>query len=161
LDGHDAERVTMTAMLRRLRSSSVKRADAFASAHFGSCREHLREAVAVHLSLERLCGKPLANLDPEVTIAELLPASQVKGAHHIEEHQTLGQALRSRELVTLALGQLAAEKLVDALLGSTARQSSWDPHTIWTRSVRGVVNERVKNAGHCSCVEAGSRPTRS
>jgi hypothetical protein len=143
-------------MLKRFRSAQVGRADAFASAHFGSCPQHMREAVAVHRGLERLCGKPLDNLDPEVTIGDLLPGSQVKVASRIEEHQTLGQVLRSRELVTLALGQLAGQKILDALLGSTAKRSSWDPHTVWSRSVRGVVNERVKHGGRCSCVEGGA-----
>jgi hypothetical protein len=149
----------MTAGLRRLISRRTKRADAFVTAHFDLCAQHAREAAAVHRSLERLRGEPIEQLDPELTIGELLPGSQVKGANRIAELQTLGQVLRQREMIRLALAQLAAEKIAHALLGSTGRESSWDPLTIWARSVRGVINERVRRTGGCSCGKGGSRPT--
>ena len=162
----------MNTTLRRSRSGSLRRADAFASTHFGSCRGHCREAVAVHRALESLCGGAFDNLDPEVRIGELLPGNQATGPYRIETYQALGQTLRAREVVpraieqfaaqlTIAVERLPARRLMNALLGSTARHSTWDPQTIWSRSVRGVVNERVKHTGDCSCVEGRSRPTKS
>ena len=157
----------MTTTLRRSRSGPLRRADAFASTHFGSCPGHCREAVAVHRALESLCDGALDNLDPEVRIGELLPDSQAAGPHRIEA-QALGQTLRSREVVpraierfaanlAIAVEQLPAQRLMRALLGSTARHSTWEPQTIWSRSVRGLVNERVKHTGDCSCVEGWIR----
>jgi hypothetical protein len=44
-----------------------------------------------------------------------------------------------------------------ALLGHGADESSWDPSTIWVRSVRGVINERVKlHKRGCRCTVAPS-----
>jgi hypothetical protein len=66
----------MTAVLKRFRLRPTMRAEAFASAHFGSCPDHQREAMAVHRILEGLCDGPLDNLDAEVTIAEVLLSSR-------------------------------------------------------------------------------------
>jgi hypothetical protein len=174
LDGHDVNRVVMTAVLKRLRLRPTSRAEAFASAHFGSCPDHQREAIAVHRVLEDRCDGRIDCLDPDVTIAEFF-SSRIGAAlrasilARIDQHQSLapGARARSRERVKLMRPLLAearrkaAARLMAALLGPTARQSTWDPQTIWSRSIRGVVNERVRYAGHDSCVEARSRPTRS
>ena len=132
---------------------------------------HCREAVAVHQTLEGFCGGAFDDLDPEMRIGELLPGNQATGPHRIERYQASGQTFHSREVVpraieqfaaqiAIAVEQLPAQRLTNALLGSTARHSTWDPQTIWSRSVRGVVNERIKHTGDCSCVEGRSRPTK-
>jgi hypothetical protein len=153
----------MTTMLRRARSGSALRADAFASDHFGSCPGHHREAAAVHQALESLRGEALDRLEPEGRIADLLPGNQARDSHRIDVYQALGQPLRSREgvpraielfaaQITIAIEQLPSQMLMSRLLGSTARRCTWEPRTIWSRSVRGVINERVKHTGDCSCV---------
>ena len=162
----------MNTMLGRSRSGSLRRADAFAGTRFGSCPGHRRAAIAVHHTLESFCGQAFSDLDPDMRIGELLPGDQATWLHRIEPYLVLGQTRRSREVVpraieqfaaqvTLVVERLPAQRLMNALLGSTARHSLWDPRTIWSRSVRGVVNERVTHTGDCSCVEGRSRPTRS
>ena len=57
----------MVAMLQRGALGSASRAEAFATAHFGSCARHRREAVDVYEALEEFCAIPLDALDPEFT----------------------------------------------------------------------------------------------
>jgi hypothetical protein len=41
------------------------------------------------------------------------------------------------------------EHVFNTLLGFVA--STWDPATIWVRSIRTIVNERVRHRGGCTC----------
>jgi acyl carrier protein len=43
------------------------------------------------------------------------------------------------------------EHVFSFLLGSVASLSTWDPATIWLRSIRSIVNERVRRRGGCRC----------
>jgi len=114
----------------------------------------------VYQAVEEICGGPLDELDPEVSIGELPARNQAQVTRRIEAYQALRRAHRSRVNVRLVMRLLAAKWVKSALLGSTARHSGWDPRTMGARSVRGVVNERVKHTGDCSCVEERGRPTR-
>jgi hypothetical protein len=155
----------MVAILQRRPLGSAKPAEAFATAHFGSCARHRREAVAVHEALEEFCPVPLDEVDPEVSIGELLASKlrplllRLRGRHPLRARQATRTVRRSREFVRLAMGQWGAESIKKALLGSRARRSTWDADTMLLRSVRGVINERVKHSGDCSCEERG-RPTK-
>ena len=51
---------------------------------------------------------------------------------------------------------------LSALLGAAARHCTWEPNTIGARSPRGIINERVRWRGGCSCaVEEGAVRTMS
>ena len=157
----------MVAMLQRRTLGSASRAEAFATAHFGSCARHRREAVDVYEALEEFCSIPLDAPDPEVSIGELLASTlrplllRLRARHPLRPRQVAQKARRSREFVRSAMERWGAESTKKALLGSRARRSTWDARTMLLRSVRGVVNERVKHAGDCSCVEERGRPTKS
>lgn len=43
------------------------------------------------------------------------------------------------------------EYVFNTLLGSVASASTWDPVTIWVRSIRSIVNERARHRGGCTC----------
>lgn len=147
----------MTSILTRLRSTRTKPAEDFAVLHFGGCASHSQEASAVFLAVERMCGSELQALDPDAALRDVLPPrlSARDSLDELEHELALEEELTSRRLVRLALRRHADEAVLKALLGPLADGSSWDPMTIWTRSARGVINERVRlHGGECSCAEA-------
>ncbi len=149
----------MPAILRRLLQTRRQRSVAFARAHFGPCRIHLREARAVHAALEKMCHRTLASLDPEATIRDLLPLAEprVKGTRRLRSTDLSGLTVRAvRDLV---VELLADESVMKPLLGPAHSATRWDPSTIWARSVRGVINERVRHQQGCTCGVGASRPT--
>ena len=144
-------------MARQGSSSSGKsRAAEFAS-KFGPCAVHRREARSVHRALEELAKGPLPDLDPEATLADLLPAARgvLSASPHDaiagHEYATLAQVVSTSELVRIAVQRHVAERIRSSLLGSAAASSTWQPHTLGARSVRGLINERVRWLGGCQC----------
>ena len=55
------------------------------------------------------------------------------------------------ELVDRELEALTAEYALTTLLGPVRSQCHWDPETVWRRSVRGLINERVRQSEGCTC----------
>jgi hypothetical protein len=131
----------------------ARRAEDFARARFPPCAVHREEAAAVFAILEVLNRGPLHAQDPDVPLAELLPSVTrgVDSLDAIERKMAIEAELGSSELASLALAELADESVAKPLLGPAWSQSSWDPATIWSRSLRGVVNERVRYRGGCTC----------
>jgi hypothetical protein len=129
----------------------ARRADDFARARFPQCAVHREEAAAVFATLEILNRGPLHVSDPDVPLAELLPTRGVDSLDAIERKMALEAELGSSEIASLALAELADESVSKPLLGPAWSHSSWDPATIWSRSLRGVVNERVRHRGGCTC----------
>jgi hypothetical protein len=131
------------------------RATEFAS-QFGPCEAHRREAPAVHAALEQLAKRSLSNLDPEATIADLLFAAGVLatdagGAQ--ERHVSVARVLSAHSILTQALKNRLPDRIRSTLLGPAASSSTWLGHTLGARSVRGIVNERVRCLGGCRCAE--------
>jgi hypothetical protein len=133
------------------------RASEFAS-KFGACATHRREARSVHRALEQLAKRTLPDLDPEVTLADVLPAARgVLSAipHHAfashDNYVTLAQVVSKGGIVAEALQRHLADRIRTILLGRAAAKSTWQAHTLGARSVRGVVNERVRWLGGCQC----------
>ena len=132
------------------------RASEFAHSHFPGCAVHTQEAAAVFATIEALNRRPVGSPDPDITLAELLPELGRKVASQdsldvLEQQMAVEAELGSREMAALAMSQLAAESVAKPLLGPAWGRSRWDPATIWSRSLRGVVNERVRYRGGCSC----------
>lgn len=158
----------MPALLSRLSPFATrKRALAFAAKHFSGCDTHRQHAEAVHAGLEHLTGRALKELDPETVVAEILPAPRASGSHGeargavdsldaVELQLALEAELGKQELVKQALGQHLAAHALKALLGPAAERTTWDPATIRLRSVRGIINERVRHTGTCTCAESGA-----
>lgn len=133
------------------------RADAFAAAHFQTCQPHRAHARAVHDELEALARRELPSVDPNDTIAELL--SHLRDAQpaagdsldRVELQMALEEDLYNTELADRALHTWDAEQVLARLLDKQHPFSQWDAETVWSRSVRGIVNERVRCSGGCTC----------
>jgi hypothetical protein len=142
------------------------RARKFAEEHFHSCEAHLLEAAAVHRALESLSRRELRELNPAASIREVLgePAESFQrwfdAAHDTPGNAPLLQ-LTPQAVVTEAPHAAPPERWTELvfslLLGPHAKRSRWTIDTIWTRSIRGVVNERVRWGGRCACIY-GSPP---
>jgi hypothetical protein len=144
---------------KRSRPKGTKRAEAFITRHFSGCGKHAEEAAAVFLAVEKMCGSRLAGLDPDAALRDVLPEqmSAKDSLEAVEFELALEEELSRKDLVKLAIRRLADENLMKALLGPAAAGSSWDPATIWVRSARGVINERVRlRGGKCWCAEMPS-----
>lgn len=141
---------------RGVASSRNARSARFAS-KFGDCKVHRREAKAVHRAIEDLSKRPFSSLNPDSAIADLALgpwASASRGPHSSQpdpEQLTLRQLLSNQALVTRALKRYMAKRILKTLLGSAAQRCTWDADTIAARSVRGLVNERVRCLGGCGC----------
>ena len=127
------------------------------------CRVHRREARAVHAALEQLSRTRLVRVRPDLSLEELVPrlAATLRAGTHtrysgvLHSHQGL-EALHPspavQELVTDALRERVAERVRRHLLGTAADRCTWDNQTLSVRSVRGIVNERVRWCGGCTCM---------
>ena len=149
-------------LIKRFHASEADpRASSFALTHFRGCEAHVQEAAVVHAALERICGRTFAALEPEATIAELAPSGEAIARRvradslALVELQLAAEAALTPELLR-ALGSLAGAAVMKELLGRVAAVTSWDPATVLARSVRGVINERVRHTGKCTCGEAPS-----
>ncbi|SRR5712691_3317185 len=147
-------------MTRQGQKSTGKSRAAELASKFRACEVHRREARAVHRALEQLAKHPLPGLDPDATLAELLPAASVlrsgnpREATGVDDHYaTVAQVLSKQAVITQALKSYVAERIRSSLLGPAAARSTWQAHTLGARSVRGVVNERVRWLGGCRCAE--------
>jgi hypothetical protein len=145
-------------MLTRLRKRGlpVRRGpSAIAAEVFPMCEAHRREAAAVYGALEQMGRSLVKQVDLDVTIADCLPKlfanrQPVGDSLDVIEHQLAAEAERGH-LTQSALLHLADESVMKPLLGPAAQTSRWNPSTIWMRSVRGVINERVRHSGACNC----------
>jgi hypothetical protein len=121
------------------------RAACFAST-VGGCKAHQRAARSVLAALERLMNRPLRSLDPEASIQELLLVEAWPS------RTTPTTQPRVRDMVADALRNHLEVRAQDTLLGPVAQLSTWSFEALLARSVRGVVNERVRLLGTCTCV---------
>jgi len=146
---------------RRPASSPTERARVCAQRHFPRCAVHSEETASVYATLEELNRKPLPFDDLDTALIELVPrlasaSGDLDSLDAIERQMAVGTELDQSDLATVALGEVVQESVAKPLLGEAWGHSRWDPRTIWLRSVRGIVNERVRYRGGCSCGEASS-----
>jgi len=124
-------------------------------AKFGSCDAHRREARAVHEALEALAKQPLPAVDPGAVLGDVLPAEWVSQLQRPRSptapDATLAQMLGTQAVVRDALYTYLTQRLRSTLLGPAAEASTWDTDTLPIRSVRGLVDERVRHSGGCAC----------
>ena len=137
--------------------SVADRAREFARSHFPACAVHVEEAAAVFTAIEAMNRGPVGSADPDIPLAQLVPdiarsaPSQGDSLDALERRMAIEAELGPSELTAVAIAQLADESVAKPLLGPAWGRSRWDPGTIWSRSLRGVVNERVRYRGGCSC----------
>src|SRR6266542_5966176 len=145
---------------------SRKRAREFAAENFVACDVHQTESVAVHQALQRLCEKELPDLEPATLVREILLAptrlptpplhihsqmdslDRIELAIAIEEEQG---SINDSDVDSFLNDLTRTQQVFETLLGSFARASTWDPATIWFRSIGSIVNERVHHRGGCTC----------
>ena len=103
-------------------------------------------------------------LDLDRTIADLLPQSMGRRSGRADSLDAIELELALeedkpalRDAARLAILLAADEMVMKPLLGPWAERSRWDPKTIRTRSVRAVINERVRHSGGCVCAETPPR----
>jgi hypothetical protein len=149
--------------------SARGRAGAFASCHFAGCETHSREAAAVHRAIERLSPKPRRKISLGITIADILgtpDSPHLKGLDALDVAE-LVMALEGEWGVSSSAARRTVSDeawsvvMARLLLGPAAETTTWEPKTIWARSVGGVINERARWAGGCRCSEEKRRPTTS
>jgi hypothetical protein len=136
--------------------------------YFGECPAHRREALETFDALEDVAGRPLLAVTADVTVEAVLgPDVTAPHAEHSPADIDQPLALQEEELgdPTLlpdALEVARADRVLRALLGPVAPLNTWDPETVWLRSLRGVINERVRHRGGCTCADtAWTRGTAS
>jgi hypothetical protein len=146
--------------------TSHKRAQEFAAQNFAACGVHQAEAIAVHEALQRLWERELPTLEPGKLVCEMLPGptrlpasvshsgsntdflDRIEFAMAVEEeHGSMSDCEMDNVLKALS----KTEYVFNTLLGSVASASTWDPATIWGRSIRSIVNERAQHRGGCTC----------
>jgi hypothetical protein len=143
-----------------------KKAQVFAVQNFARCDAHQTEAIAVHQALQRLCEMELPDLEPTKLVREILPAptrlpapllhshSQVESLDRIELAIAIEEergSISDSEIDSFLSDLKRTQQLFDTLLGSVTGASTWDPATVWFRSISSIVNERVRHRGGCSC----------
>ena len=99
------------------RSTGKSRA-AESATKFGACAVHRREASSVQRALEQLAKRPLADLDPDATLGDLVPALSIlrSGTSHDavaapEHYATVAQVLSKGAIVKQALEKHLAERI--------------------------------------------------
>jgi hypothetical protein len=146
--------------------TSRKRAREFAAHNFAACSVHQAEAISVHEALQRLCKRELSTVEPAKLVREILPAptrlpasvshtgsgtdslDRIEFAMAVEEEQG---SMSDCEMENVLKDLSRTQQVFDTLLGSVAGTSTWNPATIWCRSIGSIVNERVRHCGGCSC----------
>jgi hypothetical protein len=125
---------------------------------------------AVHRALEHICRARIVSLDLDSPISTILGADghdpivpthdsldTVEAIMALEEE--FGEDLVPAESdVSSATWLLAIRQ---ALLGRAGTRCTWETDTILARSPRGIINERVRWRGDCTCGAERGRPTTS
>jgi hypothetical protein len=117
----------------------------------------------VYRLLEQLSRRRFPGLDGNTRIGDALGCAEdvSVSALGVPEVSELLAAIEKKlaaeeEMIEMTAAEEPPEPSVErvvgrALLGRAGNRSTWDPLTVWSRSVRAVVNERVKWRGDCSC----------
>lgn len=144
------------------------RARQFGAVHFSHCRVHANEAEAVYAAAERLRRQTLGDFDLDATVEDILGQSPglIGGRDSldlIEQLMAIEEEFGARVIDAEAkvTRSLLGDAVFRVLLGDIAQNSRWSSETIWARSFRGIINERVRWRGGCACVQASGRPTTS
>ena len=153
--------MALSALRTRLFSSRPRsRAAHFGNTLFPVCAVHAQEAAAVHDVLERLARRQLPELDPEATIGEVVvPPTQRRSLQGLtlREVAALVVELEFKYGITALpraddfVGDAYGAAVLRALLGPAAQSSTWTGESIWPRSVRSIINERVRCRTGCVC----------
>ena len=150
---------------------------------FPHCASHAAAIADVHEILEVLAGSMLPNLDPDSSVSELLSGvSDGPTMRDDRASELLARALaasevaeggsqhspRARDLASVLLRSAPefaeeprlSEFVLHTLLGPAAERCTWAGETVWSRSARGLANERMRLMATCTCPGSShGRPT--
>jgi acyl carrier protein len=142
-----------------------RQANAFAAAYFNDCEAHAREARAVYEAVMRLRRDTMEKLDADAAVEVVLGASPgfLPGADSLDVVEQLMAIEEEIGPQTFDAEREPARSLISdavfrVLLGPASARSQWNSATIWVRSIRGVINERVRWEGGCTCAQSSDRP---
>jgi hypothetical protein len=145
---------------------SLRRAEVFATRNFPICGVHQTEAIAVHQALQGLCENELRDLEPAKLVREIVPAPARFPAPLLHSHSEVDSldcielaiaieeekgSITDSEMDSFLNDLKRTQQVFDTVLGPVADKSTWDPATVWFRSISSVVDERVRHRGGCSC----------
>jgi hypothetical protein len=136
------------------------RAGGFAATYFAVCSAHRREAELAFEALERLANRVLLDVIPDMAVGDILRGQRPPDAapgdslDAVELELALEEELGERAQVQRAVRDALAARTLRMVLGSAFEKTTWTAETVWVRSVRGVINERVRYGGGCTCPEA-------
>jgi hypothetical protein len=137
----------------------------FGHRHFPTCVVHADEAAAVPSLAEALSGQRLDDLDLEASVAEASGAAGAAALRGLRMGEVAAivaaiekEFAAGREHVQRGSAEWPAEVLGRVLLGDASAHSSWDPGTVWSRSIRSLVNERARFRAGCACGNEEGRP---
>lgn len=124
----------------------------FARRYFGGCRAHVEEAAAVHRAVEMLIRPEPLSLAPDSSIADVF--ARTSSIEHVDSLETVELVMQLEEEIGAGIDDTSHEEvMLRVLLGRGASRSTWGAETISSRSIRGIVEERVRLRGDCSCYE--------
>ena len=135
------------------------RAKRFADRYFLDCPAHSGEGAAVYRALERLSARPSLAITPDVAVADIVGHAgsiPLRGLDSVEIAELVAALetawdVRRSSAEEPAIAAVLSVVLSRWLLGPAIEAVRWDPETIWSRSVRGIINERVRRSGGCPC----------
>jgi hypothetical protein len=135
---------------------SRERRLSFARQYFGGCPAHTEEAVAVHRVVEVLAREHQADVAPDTTIAEIVDQGPLRPSPADDSLDLVEFVMTLEEEIGATIPDGDDERtwepvMFRVLLGSHAILSTWAPETIHCRSIRGIIEERVRLRGDCSC----------
>jgi hypothetical protein len=146
------------------RGARTQRALEFAEKYFHGCTAHVHEAVAVHGELEFLSRCELAECNSSWNVRDILgepseslrrwfrEAPETPDNSQVLVTLQLTPQMQITEMPDPALVARWTEVVFHRLLGPFAKRSTWTPETIWTRSIGGIINERVRRSEQCTCL---------
>jgi hypothetical protein len=136
---------------------------------YPGCAAHAREASAVLVAIEGLVHRLPADLGPDMSVCDALggAGSEPRPESLFDDVQKMRDLLVVAEKnaagqwpfgsVEETFREVFAHRVMETLLGAATSETTWAPHTVWARSLRGLVNERVRRLGTCSCPDAEER----
>jgi hypothetical protein len=150
---------------------------------FPDCASHAEAIAGVHLALELIVERDLQDLDPDSPVSALFSSSRgqppwglipvkdlfgrLLGVYEMASDTTTSTT-RARDFAPIIVDMApelvtepkVSEFLLHALLGEATERCTWAADTVWSRSPRGIANERVRWKGSCTCATSSlGRPT--
>ncbi len=119
-------------------------ADRFAATFFDHSFDDPAAARKVFIALEALTHQDLSGLEPDDCLADLItPPASLRDLEALMGLDLQHDPVKG-PLAQQALGEIFWHIVLKRLLGDAASRCTWDPETLPKRSVRGVINQKLR-----------------